>query len=196
MGGAGGQGLAATIGTGGAAQARSQATDPAYVYDQTPDQLGSYVANFFFDPTDTVTSDSPVDIFVGLAEESEPIFGVQFQHSSDEPGMHRIRAWAMVDDQPVYSAWDSIAAGPQNIQLDWQSNQYGSVLLYVEGEQVAALNADTAEYKLEEVRLGPSGGMDGAQGSASGTMYFDEFLSYGDQGNTGTIIFLPMLQNN
>ena len=196
MGGAGGQGLAATIGTGGAAQARSQATDPAYVYDQTPDQLGSYVANFFFDPTDTVTSDSPVDIFVGLAEESEPIFGVQFQHSSDEPGMHRIRAWAMVDDQPVYSAWDSIAAGPQNIQLDWQSNKYGSVLLYVEGEQVGALNADTAEYKLEEVRLGPSGGMDGAQGSASGTMYFDEFLSYGDQGNTGTIIFLPMLQNN
>ena len=197
MGGVAGQGLAANMTP--AAQAFTAGTQSAYVFDQTPEGLGHYLANFFFDPNDATTGDEPVDIFVGLDAESEPIFGIQFLHTAEAPTVYRIRAWAKVAEDEIYGAWAPIANGPQNIQLDWDANQHASVFLYVDGEHAATMNVDTSGYLVDEVRLGPSRGTetsDTTASIASGTLYFDEFMSFGSVANTQTLIFMPMIAGN
>ncbi|MCJ7551427.1 MAG: multicopper oxidase domain-containing protein [Anaerolineae bacterium] len=195
MGGVAGQGLAANMaGAAVAAQAVTLGAQPAYVYDQTPDALGFYLANFYFDPNDAVTGDNPVDIFIGLDAENEPVFGIQFMHTAAAPDTYQIRGWVEAEELDaeleVYTDWVTIANAPQNIQLDWRSKENVDVLFYVDGSIVATLNADTSEYKLDEVRLGPSGVMDD---SASGTMYFDEFVSLGAETDMLAIIFFPLI---
>ncbi len=197
MGNAAGQGLAANLAP--AAQAVFSGPQPAYVYDQTPNALGSYIANFFFDPNDAFTGDNPVDIFTGLDAEGEAIFGIQFMHSDETPNVYQIRGWAKAAEEEVYSNWVSIDNAAQNVQLSWQSDQLASAFLYVDGENVATLSADTSEHKLEEVRLGPSRGVEDTSGSlaasASGTMYFDEFVSFGTGVVMKNTLFLPMIRN-
>jgi FtsP/CotA-like multicopper oxidase with cupredoxin domain len=188
MGGGAGLGLAANMAA--AAQAVTAAAQPAYVYDQTPEQFGYYIANFYFDPNDAVTGDNPIDIFIGLDAESEPIFGIQFLHTAAAPDTYQIRGWVEAEGVEVYTDWTPLTNAPQNLQLDWRSKENAAVLLYVDGDIVATLTAETSEYKLDEVRLGPSRGI---EDSASGTMYFDEFVSLGAETDMLPVAFLPVI---
>ena len=154
MGNATGQGLAANL----APAALTVATDalPAYVSDQTPNELGSYMTNFFFDPNGATTGDDLIEIFSGLNNGAESIFGIQFQHTLENPDSYQIRAWAKAATEEDFTDWVSIGNGPQNIQFKWISAKVGSAYLYVDGVQVAMVTADTSGFKLDEVRLGPS----------------------------------------
>ncbi len=191
MGGVAGQGLAANMGMAG--QAPSAMAQPAYVYDRTPEALRSYAANFYFDPNDAVTSDTPVDIFVGRNAEGDAVFGVQFRHTAGDQDAYQVRGWAEADALVVYSDWTAIMNAPHNIQFDWQSSEHATVSLYVDGEAVATLTAETNEHQVDEVWLGPSGGLEDLSGSASGTMYFDEFMSFGSQTSALPTIYMPLI---
>ena len=63
----------------------SSDAEPAYVSDQTPNELGSFMTNFFFDPNGTTTGDDLIEIFSGLGNGAESIFGIQFQHTLENP---------------------------------------------------------------------------------------------------------------
>ena len=64
-------GLAATIG--------SVDHSPAYVIDLTPNGETRYDASFAFNSHGASSPDGPIDIFVGLDQNAQPTFGVQFQ---------------------------------------------------------------------------------------------------------------------
>ena len=195
MGGAGGQGLVANL-AGPMVKSASMDAQPAYVYDQTPNAFGYYLANFYFNPNSAASGDTPVDIFLGLDEDNEPIFGIQYLHKTASLDMYQLRAWFRADDVNVYSEWVMIANAAQNIQLNWLSNQLSSLYMYVDGYPVTKLILDTSSYKLEEVRLGPSRGMEDSSGSlssASGTMYFDEFTSFGAVSDMLVRLLLPVI---
>jgi hypothetical protein len=71
------------------------------------------------------------------------------------------------------------------------------VALYVDSKAVAAFNADTSGFKVDEVRLGPSRGVEDAMGmatGANGSMYFDEFMSFGSTSALVNPIYLPLMQ--
>lgn len=196
MGGVDAQGLAANMAMA-AASPDAGMGQAAYVYDNTPNSLASYTANFYFNPNDAVTGMNPVDIFLGSDRETTAIFGIQYQHESAASDMYQIRAWAKVDDgSEAYTAWVPVKVGAQNIQLDWTSNKMSVLFLSVDNQVVATLAADTHEYTLDTVRLGPSRGVDSmAPEAASGTMYFDEFISFGSTAGLNTFgFFLPSVQ--
>ena len=61
------------------------------------------------------------------------------------------------------------------LEIAWASARSASVSLLVNGTASGTLSGiDTSAYTLEEVRLGPSGGL---SSSMSGTEYFDHFVS-------------------
>jgi len=200
MGDAGGQGLVAALGGGVEDQSVTSADQLAYVFHKLPAALGSYMANIYFNPNGAITSDTPVDIFTGLDANGVEIFGVQFLHTAGAPDLYQIRGWAKADEADVYTAWAPIVNAEQNIQLDWQSNLDSSLNLYLKGDIVAAVTADTSLFRLSETRLGPSRGIgdddisaSGVNASASGTIYLDEFVSLSTEATIPLSIYLPVM---
>jgi hypothetical protein len=165
-------GMAATIGP---------EQQPAYVYDTSPNAETMYAANFYFNPNKT-TSNSPIDIFIGLDQNGQPIFGVQYQ--SDSLNTFQLRAWVLQNGEPVYTRWDVFTTDPENedeitnsihkIDVAWLSGSSAGFSLYIDDNLLATLIGDTSASQLDEVLLGPSLGL---TTSAAGTMYFDEFTS-------------------
>jgi hypothetical protein len=153
---------------------------PAYVYDTTPDGEVMYDANFYFDPNGATSNDSPIDIFIGLDQDGQPTFGVQFQ--TELTSTYEIRGWVMQNGAPVFTAWDKltpeesedIISNIHKIDIAWQSGASAGFSLYIDDTLFTTLNGDTSAYQLDEVLLGPSLGL---TASASGTLYFDEFTS-------------------
>jgi len=160
---------------------------PAYVVDETPTAAASYHVSFFFDPNSVDTFGEAVDIFVGRNADNAPIFGIQFESSA---GIPEVRAWALSNGSPIYTAWHDIADAPQKLELVWWSQTDGSLSLWLDGVQLEALNGlDTSADLLEKIWLGPSQGLTGAM---SGVFYFDGFNSRLEYFNI-TRIYLPMM---
>ncbi len=164
-------GMVSTIGSNG---------EPAYVYDDSPAAETMYDGNFYFNPNGAVT-DSAVDIFLGLDQNGQPIFGVQYKYVDDNT--FKLRAWAMHSDGPEYSGWDVFSKEPgdddptvltHKIDVAWASGAGGGISFYVDDQLVRTLIGDTSAFQLEEVILGPSLGLNA---NSSGSMYFDEFTS-------------------
>jgi FtsP/CotA-like multicopper oxidase with cupredoxin domain len=164
-------GMIAAIGSAG---------EPAYVYDNSPAAETMYDANFYFNPNKAV-ADSPVDIFLGVDQNGQPIFGVQYQYI--DANKFELRAWALHNDLRDYTSWDVFATEPgeddpvvltHKIDVAWVSGVSGGLSFYVDDQLVRTLSGDTSAYQLEEVVLGPSMGLNA---NASGSMYFDEFTS-------------------
>jgi FtsP/CotA-like multicopper oxidase with cupredoxin domain len=165
-------GLVSTIGPDG---------EPAYVYDTSPNAEVMYDANFYFNPNMAVVN-SPVDIFLGLDQNGQPIFGVQYQYV--DTNTFQLRSWVLHNDNPVYSSWDVFATDPgedapaptitHKIDIAWTSGVHAGFSFYVDDHLFTTLSGDTSAYQLDEVILGPSLGL--AAGD-SGSMYFDEFTS-------------------
>ncbi len=166
-------GMAATIG--------SADHSPAYVIDTTPSNEDTYDAHFHFDGSGASSPDSPVDIFVGLDQNAQPAFGVQFQ--TDVSGNGQVRGWEMQNGEKAFTAWYQLNSVDEpedeintthKIEVGWQSGANGGLSLYVDDGLFATLSGDNSAYKLDGALLGPSMGL---TSSSSGTMYFDEFTS-------------------
>ncbi len=180
----------------------------AYVSNLIAEELGSYMANFYFNPHGAVIA-SPVDIFTGLDAEGEKIFGVQFQMLAGSPDLYQVRGWAKTELSDVFTDWVTISNAEQNIQLDWQSDAVSSLNLYVQEEMVASVGGDTSLYQLVEERFGPSTGTGGGDvlsislpagtTTTPQTVYLDEFISLSTEIATPftpasiNVIFLPMV---
>jgi len=183
----GAQGMAAVVG-GGAAQAPSGAeVQPAYVYDTTPEGEVNYDASFFFNPNDTNSGDEPVDIFVGLDQNGQPIFGIQYQGGNDS---YHVRGWVLQNEEEVYTPWFNITNGPHQLEVAWQSDTNGKFSLFVDRVLAGTVTGDSSAYLLDEVLLGPSMGL---SAGTSGTMYFDEFTSSRIIAVEDNVIYLPIL---
>jgi hypothetical protein len=182
-----GQGLVAVLGTGEPVLQGSDANLAAYVHDDTPAGERVYSARFYFNPNGTLTGDdSPIDIFAGVDGSGEAIFGVQYQSEGDEV---ELRGWALADGQKVYTDWEDITNEAHVIEIAWVSGSSAGLSLYIDESLAETVSGDTSAYQLEGVLLGPSAGVTEA---ASGTMYFDEFVSERLNGVSYNV-FLPVM---
>ena len=169
------QGMSATVGI----DATHRPTDvgdpqPSYVYDLTPNAEVNYHASFFFNANDSASGAKPVDIFLGLDQNYEPMFGVQYQVAPGSTDDYQLRAWVMQSDQPVYTGWTEIDDSAHRVQVAWQSSNAGDFSLFVDDNLAGIVVGNTSAYQLEEVLLGPSLGL--TPGTA-GELYFDDFVS-------------------
>jgi hypothetical protein len=172
---------------------------PAYMYDLTPNGLATYDANFYFNPNNTTSGDKPVDIFLGLDQNGQPAFGVQYQ--SLGTNSFQLRGWMMLNGEPVYTDWNLFKTDEQEdavnathkVEVAYLSDAKGGLSLYIDDVHFAILKGDTSATMLNEALLGPSLGVNP---TSSGTMYFDEFTS--SQINGLQIIssfYLPLINN-
>jgi hypothetical protein len=172
---------------------------PAYMYDLTPTSEVSYDANFYFNPNNATSGDLPVDIFLGLDQNGQPAFGVQYQ--SLAVNSFQLRAWMMQNGEPVYTNWnlfktdepeDAVNA-THKIDVAYLSDAKGGLTLYIDDAEFATLKGDTSATKMNEALLGPSMGV---SSTSSGTMYFDEFTSSQINGlQINSSFYLPLISN-
>ncbi len=152
---------------------------PGYVVDLTPTAETSYHARFYFNPNSAITGNTQQDIFVGRNVDGaggNDIFRVQYRRRNAQGGTYEVRGWVQTAAGVVTTDWLLINNGSANaIEIAWASGPAASFSLYVHGGLQRTLTGlNTSAYTLEAVRLGPSAGLVGA---ASGTQYYDAFVS-------------------
>ncbi len=153
-------------------------TAPGYVTDLTPVLDASYHARFYFNSNNALTGNNQAyTIFAGLNPAGTTIFRVEFRRQNAGGGTYQIRAGALSAGAFVNTNWFTIAnSAPHWIEIAWTSGNPASFSLYIDGptavQTLTGLN--TSANLLDAVRLGPSAGLAGA---ASGTLYFDAFVS-------------------
>ena len=164
-------GLATTLG----------GTAGRYVADQSPIAEASYHARFYFSPNGALlannNSGTGTTIFAGLDGAGTPntIFAVQARRQSAGGGTYQVRLAVLRAGGTTTTNWYTISNAPHSIEIAWQSSTTASASLYTDGTLRQTLTGlNTSAYLLETVRLGPSAGL--ASG-ASGTLYFDAFVS-------------------
>ena len=171
--GGGALGMAATIGTAPALLHASDVVEPAaYVYDDTPSDEDAYDASFYFDPNGASSGSDEITIFIGVDQLSQPIFGVEFEGNGADPGA--ISGWVMVDGEQISTKLYEISEAPHKIEVAWESGAVGGFSLYIDDKLCETLKGNTSASLLDEVLLGPSSV---PSSGASGTMYFDQFVS-------------------
>jgi hypothetical protein len=166
---------------------------PAYVVDQSPNAEKDYRAGFLFNPHWSYNGGNDQDIFVGRDGQGNAIFGLQYRDGYSAEGAG-VRAWALAGGEKVYTAWAALKTNArQSLSLSWRSDAAGTLFFMVDGKAVQALTGlDTSASVLEEVWLGPSGGL---SEQAFGTQFFDGFES---QRNDAPLLlfklFVPSVQ--
>ena len=145
-----------------------------YVTDASPAAETAYRARFSMAPNGvTMPSGAIMDIFVGRDARGTSVFTLQ--HRRTAAGTPQVRASVARKSGTSTTGWISLIGSMTTIELAWASARGSTVSLLVNGVTAATLTGlDTSAYRLEEVRLGPSGGL--ASGT-SGTIYFDRFVS-------------------
>lgn len=154
-------------------QAVISGNTPSYVEDGTPANESTYHARFYFNPNSTATGGATTDILTGLNTSGTVIFRVQYRKSGS---IYQIRAGILNNGSTTYTNWyaiSNVAAHP--LEIAWQANTSASFSLFIDGNLKQTLtNKNTASYRLDRTRMGPSGGL---SSSTSGTEYFDAFYS-------------------
>ncbi|MFZ5856934.1 MAG: multicopper oxidase domain-containing protein [Chloroflexota bacterium] len=150
-----------------------------FVTDLTPLAATSYHARFYFDPNGAIptgnNSANGVTIFAGLRSNNAVIFRVQFRRQTSGGGTYQIRLSVTRAGGTTNSSWYTISNAPHAIEISWASGTSATARLYVDGVARRTLTGlNTSAFLLETVRLGPSAGL---VNSASGTLYFDAFIS-------------------
>ncbi len=149
-------------------------TSGGYVVDGTPAAETAYRARFSFAPTGTTTPNSGIiDVFVGRNAAGTTVFRLQYRRTS--ANVPQVRASVARRGGTSTTAWIPVSDGPTTVELAWASGTKATLSLLVAGALAASLTSlDTSSYRVDEVRLGPSGGL---AAKMSGTMSFDRFVS-------------------
>jgi hypothetical protein len=142
-----------------------------YVQDNRASPESSYRARFYFNPNGTTSAGH--DILVAV-NGSTTVFRVQYRTNL---GQAQVRAVVTRALGTTATNWFAIgAAGPNAIEVAWQSGTSASFSLYTGGalrQTLTGLNTSALTLRVAAARLGPQN-----VGSAvSGTEYFDEFVS-------------------
>ena len=156
-------------------QAVISGTQPIYVSDQSPNAEASYHARFYFSP-DGVTlgnNSNSQDILVGRSAAGAIVFRVQFRRSS---GSYQVRGMLLTNTGSSQNTnWYTISNASHPLEIAWQASSSGSLSLWIDGAlKETRSGVANSNYRLEEVRLGPSSGI---SSGTTGTEYFDAFIS-------------------
>ncbi len=153
-------------------QAVINGNTPSFVQDGTPANESLYRARFYFNPNSTKTGGAATYILTGLNSSGVMIFNVQYRTSGSS---YQISAGAASNGKQIKTNWQTITNAAHFIEIAWASNSRSSFSLYIDGALAQTLtNLNTSSYRLDLIRLGPSGGLNS---SASGAEYFDAFVS-------------------
>ena len=155
-------------------QALINNTSPIYVTDQSPNAETSYHARFYFSPNGMIPKGTGVqDIFAGYTSNGTSIFKVQFRRSSSS---YQIRGLIVNNSGgSLTTNWYTISNASHTIEIAWQAAASGSLSLWIDGAlKQTRSGVATGNYRLEEVRLGPSNGI---TSGSTGAEYFDGFVS-------------------
>ena len=151
-----------------------------YVTDITPDGAEtSYHARFYFSPNGADSqNNAAMTLFEGQNTDDTGIFRVEYRRRNARGGTYEVRAVALTAGGEQATGWVEINDFSANaVEIAWESGTAASFSLYVHGGlQETLTGLDTGAYLLDTVHLGPSGG-DGLNGSASGQVYLDAFVS-------------------
>jgi FtsP/CotA-like multicopper oxidase with cupredoxin domain len=158
-------------------QALLAGNTPAFVTDTTPVLDPSYHARFYFNPNGALTGNNQQQtIFAGFNAAGTSIFSVQYRRQNAGGGTYQIRAVVTRAGGTTVTNWYTITNNAAHaVEIWWQSGASMPFRLYIDGSLRQTLNnLNTSAYLLDFVRLGPSAGLTAA---ASGTEYFDAFVS-------------------
>jgi hypothetical protein len=175
-------GAAALNGTTVGLQAFVDDTAGLFVEDASPQDEDRYRARFYFDPSGFDPGESAghfrTRIFVAFSEApSRRLLAIVLQRREGE---YRVMARARLDaDGQVDTPWVPIADGPHFVEIDFHraiaGNQGDGFLhLWVDGVLGGSLTTlRNSRAGVDFVRLGALS----VKGGASGTLYFDQFVS-------------------
>jgi hypothetical protein len=161
-------------------QAVINGTAPLYVRDDLPLAEPHYQASFWFDPNSiTMANQDHHYLFLGYSPVNRVIMRIEFQFIN---GQYRVRFTA-ANDNNVWSngSWATLSDGPHRLQLDFLAASAagannGTLTFWIDGVQVSLMTGiDNDAQRIEQVRLGPSTGIDAG---TNGTYFFDSFESY------------------
>jgi hypothetical protein len=175
---------AALGGTGQGIEANVNDTAPLFVRDDTPNDENRYRARFHFDPNgfDPGEAEGRLRVRLFLAFEEAPdltrLVTLVLRRSS---GSYAVMARVRLDNGTrVDTPFVPVTDAPHVIELDWRRSSSavtpnGSFTLRVDGAVAATLGSlDNDARAVDFARLGAMAVKPGA----SGTLYFDEFVSY------------------
>jgi hypothetical protein len=153
-----------------------------FVQDDTPMGEARYRARFYLDPNGFDPGESAghfrQPVFLGF--QASPLKRLLFIVLRRRGGEYSIAARVRRDDNTqAMTPFVPIADGPNAIEIDWQRASApgandGRLEMWVDGASVATLTGlDNDERGIDFVRLGAMS----VRAGASGTLYFDEFVS-------------------
>jgi FtsP/CotA-like multicopper oxidase with cupredoxin domain len=170
---------AAAMGTDGGTRGMQVAlagNTPGYVQDNSPLNETRYFARFYFNPHSTLTGSGNQRIFTGYNTAGAFVFAIEYRRTNSGGGTYQVRAVVSRTGGTTSTNWVTIANNTAHpIEIEWNSASAAAFRFYVDGVlQQTLTNLNTSAYLLDYVRLGPSSGLVSA---ASGTEYFDAFVS-------------------
>ncbi len=141
------------------------------VRDTSPANEASYHARFWFHPNGSNLGPAAEKVFVGKSASGKTLFDVQVQQVT---GGYRIRAEALIGKKELKSSWVALSNAWHAVEIGWRSAASGGLTLLLDGGVVASMSGDTSAFTLDRVDLGAVGGL---KGGASGSQFFDSFVS-------------------
>ena len=145
---------------------------PAYVVDTSPNAQVAYRARFMFHPRTSKTAGAAVDVFVGRTAAGTNIFRIQYRRTT--AGRLQLRAVERVGATQRAGAWVTISNRAHTIEISWRAAARGGLTLIVDGRNRGTVAGNTRLLRLDEVRLGASGGV---AARVSGRFDIDRFSS-------------------
>jgi hypothetical protein len=154
----------------------------AFVQDDTPAAETRYRARFYFDPNgfDPGESVGKLRQRIFLAFSEAPLKRLVLLMLRRIGGQYAVGAHVREDDESLAkTAFFPITDAPHAIEFDWQratapGANDGRFEMWIDGTSVVALTGlDTDERSVDFVRMGAVS----VKAGASGTLYFDEFVS-------------------
>jgi FtsP/CotA-like multicopper oxidase with cupredoxin domain len=153
-----------------------------YVQDNTPFGDATYHARFYVNPgtlayTNNGVANTERTIFLGLSPTGGNVFTVQI-HRTSTTGSFQVRAQvfrAGGGGGVSTTNWFTIPGNVYTaVEIDWISATSAAFRFYTGGTlRQTFTGINTSAFKLDTVRLGPQGSWT----NATGTMYFDSFVS-------------------
>jgi multicopper oxidase len=144
----------------------------AYVIDTSPNSQTAYRARFLFNPRTSRTAGAAVDLFAGRTAAGTTIFRIQYRRTAG--GAIQLRAVARVAAGQRAGAWVTISNRSHAIEMSWRAAAQGRLTLIVDGRTRGIVAGNTRGFRVDEVRLGATGGL---VARTSGRFDLDRFSS-------------------
>jgi putative hemolysin len=153
-----------------------------YCTDQTPESETNYRARFYFHPRSIKMANGDTHvIFKGIKGTSTDVIRIEFRKSK---GSYQIRAGLRTDSGTwKSSSWQTITDTSHYIEFSWQAatasnTSNGRLGLWIdEGRKADLTNIDNDTLRVDEIRFGPSEGIDPG---TRGKYFLDDFISRSD----------------